>query len=104
MVNIIKEEILVEESLKNKLEFICDFCKVKYTNINGNVRKIDKTNLTYIEPHRIIINNTTFLAFNYSNDISIENLSNKIRVLTENNETLNLKIKSLNNIIKETDK
>ena len=29
MVNIIKEEILVEESLKNKLEFICDFCKVK---------------------------------------------------------------------------
>ena len=32
MVNIIKEEILVEESLKNKLEFICDFCKVKYTN------------------------------------------------------------------------
>ena len=25
MVNIIKEEILVEESLKNKLKFICDF-------------------------------------------------------------------------------
>ena len=45
MVNIIKEEILVEESLKNKLEFICDFCKVKYTIINGNIRKIDKTNL-----------------------------------------------------------
>ena len=80
MVNIIKEEILVEESLKNKLEFICDFCKVKYTIINGNVRKIDKTNLTYIEPHRIIINNTTFLAFNYSNDIFIENLPNKIKL------------------------
>ena len=80
MVNIIKEEILVEESLKNKLKFICDFCKVKYTIINGNVRKIDKTNLTYIEPHRIIINNTTFLAFNYSNDIFIENLSNKIKL------------------------
>ena len=73
MVNIIKEEILVEESLKNKLEFICDFCKVKYTIINGNIRKIDKTNLTYI-------NNTTFLAFNYSNDIFIENLSNKIKL------------------------
>ena len=39
MVNIIKEEILIEESLKNKLEFICDFCKAKYTIINGNVRK-----------------------------------------------------------------
>ena len=28
MVNIIKEEITLEESLKKKLEFICDFAKV----------------------------------------------------------------------------
>ena len=61
MVNIIKEEITLEESLKKKLEFICDFAKVKPIIINGNIRKIDKTNLTYIEPHRIIINNITFV-------------------------------------------
>ena len=60
------------------MEFICDFAKVKPTFINGSIRKIDKTNLTYIEPHRIIINNITFLIFNYSNEIFIENLSNKI--------------------------
>ena len=71
MVNIIKEEISLEESLKKKIEFICEFAKVKPTIINGSIRKIDKTNLTYIEPHRIIINNTTFLAFNYSNEIFI---------------------------------
>ena len=80
MVNIIKEEITLDESLKKKLKFICDFAKVKPTIINGSIRKIDKTNLTYIEPHRIIINNTTFLAFNYSNEIFIENLSNKIKL------------------------
>ena len=80
MVNIIKEEISLEESLKKKIEFICDFAKVKPTIINGNIRKIDKTNLTYIEPHRIIINDITFLAFNYSNEIFIENLSNKIKL------------------------
>ena len=80
MVNIIKEEIILDESLKKKLEFICDFAKVKPTIVNGSIRKIDKTNLTYIEPHRIIINNTTFLAFNYSNEIFIENLSNKIKL------------------------
>ncbi len=80
MVNIIKEEIELDESLKKKLNFICDFAKVKPTIINGSIRKIDKTNLTYIEPHRIIINNTTFLAFNYSNEIFIENLSNKIKL------------------------
>ena len=80
MVNIIKEEISLEESLKKKIEFICKFAKVQPTIINGSIRKIDKTNLTYIEPHRIIINNITFLAFNYSNEIFIENLSNKIKL------------------------
>ena len=80
MVNIIKEEITLEESLIKKLEFICDFAKVKPTIINGSIRKIDKTNLTYIEPHRIIIKDITFLIFNYSNEIFIENLSNKIKL------------------------
>lgn len=80
MVNIIKEELSLEESLRKKIEFICEFAKVQPTIINGSIRKIDKTNLTYIEPHRIIINDTTFLAFNYSNEIFIENLSNKIKL------------------------
>ena len=80
MVKIIKEELSLEESLKKKIEFICDFTNNKPIIINGSIRKIDKTNLTYIEPHRIIINNITFLAFNYSNEIFIENLSNKIKL------------------------
>ena len=80
MVNIIKEEISLEESLKRKIEFICEFAKVQPTIINGSIRKIDKTNLTYIEPHRIIINDITFLAFNYSNDVYIKSLVNKIKI------------------------
>ena len=80
MVNIIKEEIPIEESLKKKLEFICEFAITTPTIINGNIRKIDKTNLTYIEPHRIIIKGINFLVFNYSNEIFIENLSNKIKL------------------------
>lgn len=81
MVNIIKEEIILDESLKKKIEFICEFAKVKFTIINGSIRRIDKTNLTYIEPHRIIINNTTFLAFNYSNDIYVGSLNKKIQLV-----------------------
>ena len=80
MVNIIKKELSLEESLKKKIEFLCDFTNTKPTIINGNIRKVDRTNLIYIEPHRIIINNITFLAFNYSNEIFIENLSNKIKL------------------------
>lgn len=44
MVNIIKEELPIEESLKRKLELICEFSKTTPTIINGNIRKIDKTN------------------------------------------------------------
>lgn len=80
MINIIKQEIEMEESLKQRLEFICQFCKTKPTFINGNIRKIDKSNLNFIEPHRVIIKGVTFLVFNYSNDIYIKNLTNKIQI------------------------
>ena len=72
MVKIIKEELSFEESSKKKIEFIYDFCNTKPTFINESIRNIDKTYLTYIEQHRIIINNITFIAFNYSNEIIIE--------------------------------
>ena len=47
MVNIIKQEIDMEESLKRRLDIICDFCNTNPTVINGSIRKIDKTNLVY---------------------------------------------------------
>lgn len=77
---IVKEELQFEESLKQRLEFICEFSKVTPTFINGSIRKIDKTNLSYIEPHRVIIKNITLLVFNYSNDVYINNLAKKIKL------------------------
>ena len=77
---IIKEELQFEESLKQRLEFICEFSKVTPTFINGSIRKIDKTNLSYVEPHRVIVKNITLLVFNYSNDVYINNLSKKIKL------------------------
>lgn len=80
MLNIIKQEIEMDAGLRQKLEFICDFCNTTPTIINGSIRKLDKTNLTYIEPHKVIIKNITFLVFNYSTDIYIKNLNNKIQL------------------------
>ena len=80
VIKIITQELEIESNLKQRLEFICEFCHIKPTIINGSIRKIDKTNLSYIEPHKIIVKDTTFLAFNYSNEIFIENLSNKIKL------------------------
>ena len=80
MVNITKEKLEIDKDLKKKIEFICSFCNTTPTIINGNIRKINKTNLNYIEPHRIIIKGITFLAFNYFNEIFIENLSKNIKL------------------------
>ena len=80
MIKIIKEEIEIEESLESRLKIICDFCNTTPTIINWSIRRVEYTNLTYIEPHRIIINDIIFLAFNYFNEIFIENLNNKIKL------------------------
>ena len=80
MVNIIKEEIEIEESLESRLRVICDFCNTTPTIINGSIRRIDKTNLTYIKPHRIYIKNNLYLAFNYSSEIYVNNLGKKIKL------------------------
>ena len=80
MINIVKKELEFDDELKKKIEFICSFCNTTPTIINGNIRKIDRTNLSYIEPHRIIIKGITFLYFNYSKTIYVVNLSNKLEI------------------------
>ena len=40
MVNIIKEEIEIEESLESRLRVICDFCNTTPTIINGSIRRM----------------------------------------------------------------
>ena len=103
MVNVIKQEVRVKESLRKRLEFICEFCRVKPIIINGNLRTIDKTNLTYLELHRIIINGITFLAFNYSNEIFIENLNNKIKLSELENYLKKQLISDYNELFKKKD-
>ncbi len=80
MINIVTKELEFDEELKKRIEFICNFCNTTPTIINGNIRNIDKTNLSYIEPHRIIIKGITFLAFNYSKTLFVGNLSNKLEL------------------------
>ena len=80
MIKIIKEEIEIEESLESRLKIICDFCNTTPTIINGSIRRVEHTNLTYNEPHRIYIKNNLYLAFNYSNEIYIQNLGKKIKL------------------------
>lgn len=78
MVNIIKQEISIDEALKKKVDFICSFNNTKPKYFNGNLRRIDRTNLIYYEPRGVIINDITYLFFNDTDEIYIDNLNNKI--------------------------
>ena len=80
MIKIIKEDLDIEEALKKKLEFICSFCNTNCEIKKGSIRTIERTNRSYVEPHRIIIKGITFLAFNYSKTIYVGNLSNKLEI------------------------
>ena len=77
---IIKKEIIIEEDLKQKLEIICSFCNTTPIIENGSLRTIERTNLAYVEPHRIIIKGITFLAFNYETSIYVEDLSKRLLI------------------------
>ena len=46
MINIVKKELEFEDELKKKIELISGFCNTTPTIINGNIRKIDRTNLS----------------------------------------------------------
>ena len=60
MINIIKQEITIEESLRQRLEFICEFSHTMPTFINGFIHKVDKTNLSYVASHKIITKGTKY--------------------------------------------
>lgn len=80
MLKVITKEIPIDDGLKTRIQFICDFCNVKSIIINGSIRKVEKTNINYIEPNKIIIKGTTFLAFNHCRDVYVENLQKHIKI------------------------
>lgn len=80
MLKVIIKEITIDEELKTRIQFICDFCNTTPTFINGSISKIEKTNINYIEPNKVIIKGTTFLVFNHGRDVYVENLQKHMNI------------------------
>ena len=75
MLNVVKTKINMDVGLKNKIVIICSFRNTKPIIHTGYLVSIEYTNICYVEPHRIIIDDITYLAFNYGINIYIENLT-----------------------------
>ena len=90
MLKVTCKELPIDLELKTRIQFICNFCNVKPTFLNGSIRNIDKTNLSYIEPNKVIIKGVTFLVFNYGRDIYVENLNTRINIIDMKNYIMSL--------------
>ena len=75
---ITKETLEMDLDLRKKIDVICSFTKTKPKYQCGSIRKVNKTNLVYVELHKIFINNIVLLIFNNSDYVYIGNLNNKI--------------------------
>ena len=73
------KELLISEELKRKVEMICKFANVKYSIINGNIKSIKNTNIAYVKPHIVKINEINYLIFEDCNDIFINGYDDKIK-------------------------
>lgn len=75
---IIKEKLDIDETLDKKIKNILEFLNIKGRIQRGNIIKTPKTNLAYIEPHKLFINNITYLFFNECENVYINILGQSI--------------------------
>ena len=97
---IIKEKLDIDEILEKRRKNILKFLNIKSKIIKGNIIHIPKTNIAYIEPHKLVINNITYLFFNEYNDIYINTLVNSIpfndleaHIIANKTKPIDIKIK-----------
>ena len=71
---IIKEKLDIDETLNKRINNLLKFLNIKSKLINGNIIHIPKTNIAYIEPHKLEINKITYLFFNECENVYINTL------------------------------
>ena len=71
---IIKEQLDIDDVLKKRIKNILKFFNIKSKIIKGNIIHIPKTNIAYIEPHKLEISEITYLFFNECEIVYINTL------------------------------
>jgi len=79
MLTIETKELQISKDLLKKVEMVCKFACAKPTITNGIIKSIKGTNIAYVKPHIININNIDYLMFNECDDIYINGYDNKIK-------------------------
>ena len=75
---IVKEKLEIDEELEKKINNLLKFNNIKAKLKQGSIISLTNTNVAYIEPHTIEINEITYLFFNECEDVYINDLSRSI--------------------------
>ena len=78
MISIVKKKINMSDELRSKINWSCKFNNLSYEIIEVYLRIVEHTNLAYVEPHKVIIDNKLYLFFNEKKHFYIGNLKKKI--------------------------
>ena len=63
MLNIIKEKLDSSPELKKKIDWAKNYTSTSITFEKGHLIRLEPSNLAYVDPHKVKINNYTFLFF-----------------------------------------
>ena len=77
MISTVKREIAIEKELRSKIEWACTFSNCEPKIKNGNLRMVKKTNIAYVEPHRVVIKDKLYLFFNEHDYFYVRDLRTK---------------------------
>ena len=75
MLNIVKEKLDLSPELEKKINWAKNHTSTSITIEKGHLIKLETSNLAYVDPHKVIINNYTFLFFNGVNTFYVNNLN-----------------------------
>ncbi len=77
MLNIIKEKLDLSPDLKKKIDWAKNYTSTSITLEKGHLIRLEASNLAYVDPHKVKINNYTFLFFNGVDTFYVNTLNDK---------------------------
>ena len=77
MLNIIKEKLDLSPDLRKKINWTKNYTSASITLEKDYLIRLEPSNLAYVDPHKVIINNYTFLFFNGIDTFYVNNLNEK---------------------------
>lgn len=77
------KELVIGEELKKKVDMICKFACRKYKLINGSIISKKNTNIAYVKPHILKVNNNDYLLFDECDNVFINGYDKRIKLKAE---------------------